>query len=64
MKPAPNEQPRRARHTGPDVRVDAIKEALDRGTRLGLATFTARQALDSLARELFDLRGRKPARDD
>lgn len=64
MKPEPNEEPRSAPHAGPDVRVDAIKEQLDRLTRQGVQTFTARQALDSLARELFELRGRTPTRDD
>jgi len=62
--PEPNNEPRRREHQAPDVRVDAIKETLDKVTRLGFPTLTARQALDELARELYDLRGRRPARDD
>jgi len=60
----PNEEGRRIRHPVPDVRVDAIKQTLDRATDMGLSTLTARQALDSLARENYELRGRRPARDD
>jgi hypothetical protein len=62
--PEPNNEPRRRDYPVADVRVDAIKQALDRVTRLGIPTLTARQSLDSLARELFELRGLRPARDD
>jgi hypothetical protein len=62
--PEPNNEPRRREpHPAPDVRVDAIKQTLDRVTELGVPTLTARQSLDSLARELLELRGQR-ARDD
>jgi hypothetical protein len=63
--PEPNNQPRRREpHDVPDVRADAITEALNRLTTQGVQTVTARHALHSIMTELYDLRGQSHARDD